>query len=182
MSRYPSADSRRVFRATGVALAGVMTATAGCVVSADGESTETMSADTTTQESSPDGTATEEEGDSDREDKAGSPTGSANRIALEVRADGWIGRSPVEIENLKNPTHPMEAGQTYEIVWENVDGEEHELIIESGDGSELHASDSTASQGELVRLTVDASTEMDRYYCEYHPDTMHGQVEVSGGS
>lgn len=53
---------------------------------------------------------------------------------------GWQGRAPDAIQGKSNPTLQMTAGTTYEIIWENLDGKKHELIIESESGAELELS------------------------------------------
>jgi hypothetical protein len=92
---------------------------------------------------------------------------------------GWQGRAPNAIEGKSNPTLQMTAGTTYEIVWENLDGKKHELIIESGNGEELVATEHAKKKGQTRSVTFEATSEMASYYCEYHPESMRGKVAVS---
>lgn len=108
-----------------------------------------------------------------------STTGSAETIELGAQTQGWQGQAPAAIEGQTNPTLPLEPGTTYELMWENLDGEEHELIIEDANGSELQASDSSEEQGQTITMTVEASEEMAQYYCEYHPEMMRGDIGTS---
>ncbi len=102
-------------------------------------------------------------------------------IVLGGKREYWLGVAPEEIEGEENPTMELEDGQQYEIVWINLDGLEHELVVETEDGEELAASDSSEDAGEAVSTTVDASDEMAEYYCSFHPDSMRGDVETNGG-
>lgn len=109
-------------------------------------------------------------------------TGADNLpIILGGRAEYWYGIAPEEIEGEENPTLQLEAGEEYELVWVNLDGLEHNLTLESQEGEELEASDETETAGEAVSMTVEASEEMSEYYCEYHPESMRGSVELNGG-
>ena len=92
---------------------------------------------------------------------------------------GWQGRAPSAIEGKSNPTLQMTAGTTYEIVWENLDGKEHELIIESESGEELAATEHASKKGQTRSVTFTAMSEAASYYCEYHPKSMRGKVVVS---
>ncbi|WP_440009894.1 cupredoxin domain-containing protein [Halomicrococcus sp. SG-WS-1] len=63
----------------------------------------------------------------------------------------------------------------------NLDGVEHELIIEDADGKALVESDSATEQGATVSVTFTADEAMAEYYCEYHPQDMRGDVELGTG-
>lgn len=106
--------------------------------------------------------------------------GGNESIELGGQTDGWQGQAPGDIEGETNPTLSLESGTTYDLTWENLDGQEHELIIEDADGNELEASDSSEEQGATVTLTFEASEEMAQYYCEYHPDRMRGDITTEG--
>lgn len=118
----------------------------------------------------------------DNESGEAQGTGADNLpIILGGRAEYWYGIAPEEIEGEENPTLQLEAGEEYELVWVNLDGLEHNLTLESQGGEELEASDETETAGEAVSMTVEASEEMSEYYCEYHPESMRGSVELNGG-
>ncbi|NUB92112.1 hypothetical protein HT576_13905 [Haloterrigena sp. SYSU A121-1] len=102
-------------------------------------------------------------------------------IILAGRSEYWYGIAPEEIEGEENPTLDLAAGTEYELVWINVDGAEHELIIETEDGEELEESDSSEEAGEAVSMTFEASEDAAEYYCEYHPEAMRGDVELGQG-
>ncbi|ELY82181.1 hypothetical protein [Natrinema pallidum] len=102
-------------------------------------------------------------------------------IILAGRIEYWYGIAPVEIEGEENPTLDLEDGEVYELVWINADGAEHELIVETEDGQELEASDSSEEAGETVSMTFEANEDAAEYYCEFHPESMRGDVEFNDG-
>lgn len=121
-----------------------------------------------------DGTTTTEQGTTAGED---GPT----TIILGGESSHWFGLAPPPIHGEENPTLALQAGRRYELVWINLDGEEHELIVEDANGQELEASESARRAGQTVRMTFTASEEMAEYYCEYHPEAMRGDVRLGGG-
>lgn len=100
------------------------------------------------------------------------------RFGGEVQA--WRGRAPSAIEGEQNPTLELEAGQRYEVVWENLDGQPHDFTIQNDGGTNLAATDLVQQQGETASLTFTATPEMTQYICTVHPTTMVGDVEVTG--
>lgn len=81
-------------------------------------------------------------------------TGGGNEpIELGGQTNGWQGQTASDIEGQTNPTLSLGPGTTYDLTWENLDGQEHELIIEDANGNELNASDSSEEQGETVTLS-----------------------------
>lgn len=125
-------------------------------------------------------TAQEDDEEDDDEDAAEDET-ERLPVVLGARAEYWYGIAPEEIEGEENPTLDLEDGEEYELVWINLDDVEHELVLESEDGDELAVSDETETAGEAVSTTVEASEEIAEYYCEYHPDSMRGDVELNDG-
>ncbi len=49
--------------------------------------------------------------------------------ALGGRTEGWEGRAPDAIADEVNPTIELTAGETYRVVWRNLDGEPHNFAI-----------------------------------------------------
>ena len=122
------------------------------------------------------------ENESDAEGDAESEDGEDQRpIILAGRSEYWYGIAPEEIEGEENPALDLAEGQAYELVWINVDGAEHNVIVESEDGEELEVSDDSETAGEAVSMTFEASEDAAEYYCEYHPDAMRGDVELGEG-
>ncbi|MFC4548754.1 MULTISPECIES: twin-arginine translocation signal domain-containing protein [Halorussus] len=107
--------------------------------------------------------------------------GQATTILLGGEVEHWFGLAPSAIHGAENPTLQLQSGQRYEIVWMNLDGHEHELIIEDANGGEIVASESNEQMGATASLTFTASEEMAQYYCEYHPKRMRGDIQFGTG-
>lgn len=120
------------------------------------------------------------EGTPDDEEGAGGAAGSTT-FRLGGETAGWTGQEPEAIAGETNPTLELRAGTTYEIVWDNLDGEEHELILADGNGEEVEASEESAEEGATVSLEFTASEDLAEYFCEYHPESMRGEIEVVAG-
>lgn len=121
----------------------------------------------------------DENGSNETENESENETGERTQpIRLGAETGGWQGQAPGDIEDETNPTLSLQAGTSYDLTWENLDGEEHELIVEDANGNELEASDSSEQESETVTLTFDATEEMAVYYCEYHPEAMRGEISV----
>jgi len=104
------------------------------------------------------------------------------RFDFEGETPGWIGVTPSDIEGETNPTLSLEDGETYEFQWENTDGAPHNIVIEDGDGNNLVRSEFVSSEGETQTVQFTASAEMVSYYCEAHPSSMRGDVDIAGAS
>ncbi|WP_092906431.1 PQQ-dependent sugar dehydrogenase [Halostagnicola kamekurae] len=99
-------------------------------------------------------------------------------IELGGEVSGWQGVAPSEIEGETNPTLELEAGTTYEVIWENLDGLPHNFVIVDDEGTELERTDLLSEQGATQTLEFEASSEMAEYYCEPHSATMRGEISV----
>lgn len=109
-----------------------------------------------------------------------STRGQAQESTFDLGGDtgGWIGRSPESIAEERNPTLELEPGETYEIVWENVDGARHNVVI-LGEGQErLVRTEIIAEEGATQSVEFEATEDMTEYLCEVHPETMIGDIEV----
>ncbi|APW99485.1 hypothetical protein CHINAEXTREME_17690 [Halobiforma lacisalsi AJ5] len=95
-------------------------------------------------------------------------------------ASAWQGEAPDGIAGEENPTLSLEAGAEYELVWENADGLQHNFAIEDEDGSDLQASELLGEEGATQTVTFTATAEMSEYYCQVHPGSMRGSIEVEG--
>lgn len=102
----------------------------------------------------------------------------AGTVELAAYTSGWEGQAPSAIEGKVNPTLRFQPGRTYEIIWENVDGESHTFLIVDRDGNELEQSEILENTGETSVLTVDATREMVGYRCDFHPETMSGSLRT----
>ncbi|MHC3439470.1 plastocyanin/azurin family copper-binding protein [Natrialbaceae archaeon A-gly3] len=99
-------------------------------------------------------------------------------IELGGQTSGWIGQSPEEIADERNPTLRLLEGQEYVLTWENLDGIGHNFIIEDEDGENIVETDIISGSGETQTVEFTATAEMHEYYCAPHPTSMRGDVEV----
>ncbi|QSW99736.1 cupredoxin domain-containing protein [Haloterrigena alkaliphila] len=109
----------------------------------------------------------------------GSDGGDAD-FQLVGEASAWQGAAPDAISGEANPTLQLEAGTEYALVWENGDGLQHNFAIEDANGEDLLASELVSEQGATQTVTFTASEEMSEYYCQVHPQSMRGGIEVGG--
>ena len=116
---------------------------------------------------------------------ATAPANAQSEVETEFRFGGsrafWRGRSPDAIAEVENPTLELEAGKRYRVVWENLDGEAHNWVIEDADGNNIVRTEIITGEGETQTVEFEATAEMASYYCEVHPTSMRGDVAVSGG-
>lgn len=97
-------------------------------------------------------------------------------IELEGRTSGWEGVAPDGIADETNPTLTLVDGEDYVLEWRNADGRPHNFNIEPEDGDNIVSTDIISSGSQTVEFT--ASQEMAEYYCEPHPSSMRGSVEI----
>lgn len=102
-------------------------------------------------------------------------------ILLGGEVSHWFGLAPPPIHGEENPTLALNPGERYRLVRMNLDGVEHELIIQDADGTELVATESATRAGATRSVVFTASREMAQYYCEYHPRSIRGDVDVGAG-
>lgn len=93
------------------------------------------------------------------------------------RVSGWQGIAPDVIAETENPTLTLLEGEEYVLVWSNEDGRGHNFSIETEGGEDLLATDIIASGSQTVEFT--ASAEMYEYYCQPHPQSMRGSIEIT---
>jgi hypothetical protein len=98
----------------------------------------------------------------------------------------WIGS-----DNSTNPTLNISSGVDNQITIKSIqdDPEEHELIIEgisaAGDEREEliasdHVEDGSATIVNFNLSDIETNNYQSlEYYCEYHPDTMRGKVQIN---
>ncbi|WP_129113698.1 hypothetical protein [Halegenticoccus tardaugens] len=101
------------------------------------------------------------------------------RYVLGGRTETWVGLSPVvgAFYGQSNPPLRFQPGDQYEVVWINLDGNNHEFQLLDEAGEDLEETESTANIGETRSVRFQATQEMARYRCEYHPQTMLGEVQ-----
>ena len=111
---------------------------------------------------------------------AGADRRQAQPFELGGRTQGWEGRAPDAITDETNPTLELETGQTYVVIWENLDGAPHDFTILDADGNELQGTETMNNEGETRRLEFEATEEMAEYYCSVHPGSMRGDIQLAG--
>ncbi|UPM42379.1 PQQ-dependent sugar dehydrogenase [Halocatena salina] len=94
---------------------------------------------------------------------------------------GWEGRTPSSIDGETNPTLELSVGQTYTIVWENVDGLPHDFVILDANEEEIVGTEIVDEQGATLTLEFEATEEMAEYYCSVHPASMRGAIQIGDG-
>lgn len=109
------------------------------------------------------------------------PGAKTKPIRLGAEAAGWRGLQPASIEETTNPTLKLTTGTTYDLTWENLDGETHELVVTNGGGTELASTDATKHKGATQTTAFTAEPEMIAYHDPYHPESMHGEIRVDSG-
>ena len=117
----------------------------------------------------------EADGDADEE-----PADGDADIRLLGDASAWQGESPDAVADAENPTLELEAGTEYVLVWENADGLQHNFAIEDEDGADLLETELVGEEGATQSVSFTASEEMVEYYCQVHPQTMRGPIEIEG--
>lgn len=110
---------------------------------------------------------------------AGVARGQATTFELGGQASGWQGRSPESIANETNPTLEMEVGKSYVVVWENVDGQPHNLAISDGEGDVMKRTTVVEQRGATQTLEFTAKPKMATYFSEVNPETMRGKIVTS---
>lgn len=107
-------------------------------------------------------------------------TQETTTIELRGQIGGWEGVSPANIEEVENPTLSLSPGTDYTIVWKNVDGTPHNVVIADADETQLVRSNIVSERGATQRVEFTATEEMATYSCEIHPSTMRGAVTTGG--
>lgn len=113
-------------------------------------------------------------------DLAGANPEPAETFKFVGSVPGWTAQAPQAIQGEQNPTLPIEAGKTYEVVWVNADGAPHNWFMETEDDETLVRSDTIVDAGSWQSVKFVASENMWQYYCQYHPVAMRGDLEFGG--
>ena len=107
-----------------------------------------------------------------------SPLADGTTIVLGADAAYWLGLAPAGIRGRFNPTLRLRARAEYDLVWINLDGVEHDFHLVDGGGADLADTSSREDVGDTHETSFEASVDMARYYCAFHPQSMLGAVEV----
>ncbi|WP_049971127.1 PGF-CTERM sorting domain-containing protein [Haladaptatus cibarius] len=104
--------------------------------------------------------------------------GQAATFELGGQLSGWIGRAPDPIADETNPTIQMQAGKTYVIAWENMDGQPHNVAIADGEGNTLEETEVVNTKGYVQTLEFTAKPAMTTYFSQLDKESMRGKVEI----
>ena len=96
---------------------------------------------------------------------------------------GGGGGNTLNVQGKENPTLNLQSGQQYTVVWTNLDGQPHNFAALDGNGNPIQATRSSIiqQQGATQAVTFTAQQNMAEYYCEVHPQSMRGQIQIGGG-
>ena len=102
------------------------------------------------------------------------------QIVFDGQTPGWVGKEPDDIDGEENPTLILQAGEEYEIGWDEGDGSNHNIEIWDEDDElvEDYETDIVDDPDDDQMLEIEASEEMAYYVCEPHQDTMRGEIQV----
>jgi len=107
-------------------------------------------------------------------------------IQLGGETGGWVGQAPDSIADTTNPTLALQAGETYTVEWENLDGIGHNFEVLDADDPDADivngvSSSIMATEGETQTVEFEATEEMARYQCLPHAPAMNGDIEIVSG-
>ncbi len=116
------------------------------------------------------------------DDENGEAIEPDTRIEFDAQTSGWVGIEPEEIADEENPTLTLQEGESYEIGWEEGDGQQHNIEIRDEDDEVVDdlETEITDEGGDDQFLEFEASEEMVTYICEPHEGTMIGDIEIEG--
>jgi hypothetical protein len=87
------------------------------------------------------------------------------------------------VDNNINPTITLVANVDNTITVNNPTDEEHELVIAMAQGGEeVAATEELGPDDEGELSIIPNETDSLRYYCEYHPETMLGDIRISNAT
>jgi hypothetical protein len=88
------------------------------------------------------------------------------------------------VDNNINPTITLVANVNNTITVNNPTDDKHELVIAmaEGGGGEVAATPELEPNGQGELSIIPNATESLRYYCEYHPQTMLGDIRISNAT
>lgn len=139
------------------------------------EPTTTDSTTTTTTTDDPGTTSDTTTTTTTEEPTGGIPPGT--ELVFDGRVSGWLATSPDSIAGTNNPTLQLQEGAEYTFTWNNTDGAPHNVVIENQSGDTTYVSTEIITSGSQSE-TFTAEAGMATYYCEVHPSSMRGDVEI----
>lgn len=117
-----------------------------------------------------------------QEDPSNTSTNNQIILTAEISDNEYVW---IDNTGLVNPTLNISSGIQTEIIVNSLenDFEEHELIIEeiSNDGDRIEILESNEIErgsSDTVKFQPNLDYENLEYYCEYHPETMRGNIQL----
>lgn len=92
---------------------------------------------------------------------------------------GWAGAAPESINGTTNPGLNLSADTLYAISWVNVDGAPHNVVITNQTGNNLARTPVVSGTATAQTLVFRTPSEPGTYYCEVHPGSMRGEIELA---
>src|SRR5215218_3505394 len=119
--------------------------------------------------------------------------GETSQAGVEQQPATTIEMTPTEVngtyrwsvDNNINPTITLVANVNNTITVNNPTDEKHELIIamaQGGGEEEVAATPELEPNGQGELSIIPNATDSLRYYCEYHPETMLGDIRISNAT
>lgn len=99
-------------------------------------------------------------------------------VQFAADSDTWVGSGPEGFSERENPTHHLQKGDDYELLWENRDDERHQFAVVGAGGDELATTKPAESYGEVRSMVITANPDTNRYLCTFHPDVEEGEMEI----
>ena len=119
--------------------------------------------------------------------------GETSQAGVEQQPATTIEMTPTEVngtyrwsvDNNINPTITLVANVDNTITVNNPTDDKHELVIamaQGGEEEEVAATPELEPNGQGELSIIPNATDSLRYYCEYHPETMLGDIRISNAT
>lgn len=119
--------------------------------------------------------------DDDDEEEETFEIEAGEQIEFDGQTSGWEGVAPGDIDGEVNPTLVLEEGETYEIGWEEGDGQTHNIQLENEDRELVDddwQTDRTQEPDGDQWIEFEATDDIAYYVCDPHPDAMRGEIQI----
>ncbi|MFU8869281.1 plastocyanin/azurin family copper-binding protein [Natronococcus sp.] len=184
MKETDTATRRNVLKIAGAA--GAMAFVAGCTDGGNGNGEDPAEEENGEDPAEENGEDPAEENGEDPAEENGEDTENGEAIEpdttieFDAQTSGWVGIEPEEIADEENPTLTLQDGESYEIGWEESDGQVHniELVDENDEVVDDYQTEESEEGGDDQFIEFDASDDIAEYVCRPHEGTMRGTIEI----
>jgi hypothetical protein len=128
---------------------------------------------------------TSQNGDGQQQPAANATTGGEARTIAMMPTEEVNGTYRWSVDNNINPTITLVANVNNTITVDNPTDDEHELVIamtQGGEEEEVAATPEVEPNGHGELSIMPNATDSLRYYCEYHPETMLGDIRITNAT